>query len=1397
MIFACEKECGRTFNKSAGLSIHKKSCFIHQGRIRSTLQRYQNAERERKRLVAEKREREAAEKVSQENEAKRRRLDEDLVLSDNNLTPLGAQAVAALPVHQEPQLTRAGRPRRKYRLPARYRDDPPPVPTPVLNPPPAVPSADPPFSDPESNVPNHRPIPTTTKPNAFGIFREYPDRPSYNPDEFTTLSDIADFPTAESLSIPQQSQPNNSLLAKLVTVAKPWFAPFPNPTIARLLGWQFGPDRSSQKSLEEIQHLVDDVLRAPDYQQEHLHNFNAAHEAHRLDNNGAATSSTTASLGGSQSGVTFIGTGWHETSVEICVPDGRKHAAEGDNPKFHISGLYYRNLLDVIKDAVADTSSRLFHWFPFKTFWQHSPTAEKTRIIDEVYSSDAFLEEHEKIQRAPPEPGCNLERVVLGLMFWSDSTHLANFGDASLWPIYIFFANQSKYFRGKPTCGACHHLAYIPKLPETDFQNFFHQHTGLGATKEMLTHCRRELMQAIWSVLFNSDFMEAYEHGIVLCCADGVYRRIFPRIFTYSADYPEKVILASIRSLAQCLCPRCCTSKAQASEMGTKVDAHQRQATARQDDAEYQHKVKTAREFIYQKGISIKSVHVDRVLEANSLTPTRNIFSTRFRPFGFNFFNMLTVDLMHEFELGVWKAIFIHLLRILTAEGGRTIVQLNNRFRHIQTFGGDTIRRFPSNVSAMKQLAARDFEDLLQCAIPVFEGLLPPPHNKIVLDMLYTLAEWHALAKLRMHTEPSLAILDTVTAELGAVVRKFHHTTCQSYVTCELPREVAARGRRKATKDARSALAASQSLAASRSVAPQNDNDVGDSPAAVTDRTKQNQRQTASSVDSNTARRKYLNLNTYKWHSLGDYVAMIRLFGTSDSYSTQPGELEHRRVKRFYGRTNRKGATGQITKLERREEYIKQMQERERKQDSADLTHQPAVPKFVLESLPLTDPEEHYYISKGQKFHFNVAAWLRQAPADDPAVKDFLGCLKDHLLSRCLGRQYDGDEVKFSEAERNTIFIQQHLIYCHKVLRINYTSYDVHRGQDSINPRTDADVMVLAHEELEDNAHPFWYARVLGIYHVNIVHIGPQSLDTRPKRMHFLWVRWFGRDLSGRAGRKARRLHRVGFVPDTDPTAFGFLDPQEVIRGCHLIPASAHGRTSDLLQSSNSLGRPHGETDDYRYYYVNHFVDRDMFMRYLGGGVGHTTMPNMSSAEDSNSNTNDQFEGDGVGDDSSMPQAQNYDDGARKHDGNEDTESEEDNEDNESEEDEPEDDQGEGNSESEENEVDECGKGTPDTHLSTTFKCTDSIHGRLTPFGSLYILDYVQNDRVTRIDDFTGLALSDRLARYEILPIWKDLKPNTKLELYLLHETRTYEIHRHDNNQLVRTISFPRTLTIQ
>ena len=44
---------------------------------------------------------------------------------------------------------------------------------------------------------------------------------------------------------------------------------------------------------------------------------------------------------------------------------------------------------------------------------------------------------------------------------------------------------------------------------------------------------------------------------------------------------------------------------------------------------------------------------------------------------------MLVVDLLHEFELGVWKAIFTHLIRILySASGGsdKLVVELDRRY---------------------------------------------------------------------------------------------------------------------------------------------------------------------------------------------------------------------------------------------------------------------------------------------------------------------------------------------------------------------------------------------------------------------------------------------------------------------------------------------------------------------------------------------------------------------------------------------------------------------------------------------------------------------------------------------------------------------------------------------
>jgi hypothetical protein len=139
----------------------------------------------------------------------------------------------------------------------------------------------------------------------------------------------------------------------------------------------------------------------------------------------------------------------------------------------------------------------------------------------------------------------------------------------------------------------------------------------------------------------------------------------------------------------------------------------------------------------------------------------------------------------------------------------------------------------------------------LQCALPVFEGLLcTHRENNLLRALLFDLATWHAYAKLRLHTETTLGDFRTITTTLGRSVRIFIKEVCSQYNTTELPNEMAARGRRV---------------------------------AALTRRLDT----TTVPTKELTAARKRLNLSTYKYHALGDYPDLIAWYGTTDNASTQ------------------------------------------------------------------------------------------------------------------------------------------------------------------------------------------------------------------------------------------------------------------------------------------------------------------------------------------------------------------------------------------------------------------------------------------------------------------------------------------------------------------------------
>ena len=85
-------------------------------------------------------------------------------------------------------------------------------------------------------------------------------------------------------------------------------------------------------------------------------------------------------------------------------------------------------------------------------------------------------------------------------------------------------------------CAQVHWYYQLPQSIRTVISNL----TNCKNNAELLTHCKRELAHAVWGILLDDDFIEAYRNGIVIKCFDGVIRRVYPRIFTYSADYPEK-----------------------------------------------------------------------------------------------------------------------------------------------------------------------------------------------------------------------------------------------------------------------------------------------------------------------------------------------------------------------------------------------------------------------------------------------------------------------------------------------------------------------------------------------------------------------------------------------------------------------------------------------------------------------------------------------------------------------------------------------------------------------------------------------------------------------------------------------------------------------------------------
>lgn len=285
-------------------------------------------------------------------------------------------------------------------------------------------------------------VPFRTPRNVFGLVRQFfsSSPPSHDPEEAATFQDINSIPSVAPAELDSHAEPRDS------------FYPYPNQASFNLGHWYW--NGSVQKSQESFKELLDIVGR-PDFDPEDVR------QTHWDRINSQLGTSVN-----NEEGYEWedYDAGWHKTEVKIQVPFSRT-TAQPDARPYVGAQLYHRPLVSVIREKLANVhDNEHFHYEPYQLRWSPPHLPHEVNIQGELYTSPMFMDAHRELQASPGEPGCDLPRVVTALMFWSDATQLTTFGNARLWPVYMYFGNESKYRRCKPSCHLANHVAYFQKV---------------------------------------------------------------------------------------------------------------------------------------------------------------------------------------------------------------------------------------------------------------------------------------------------------------------------------------------------------------------------------------------------------------------------------------------------------------------------------------------------------------------------------------------------------------------------------------------------------------------------------------------------------------------------------------------------------------------------------------------------------------------------------------------------------------------------------------------------------------------------------------------------------------------------------------------------------------------
>lgn len=342
------------------------------------------------------------------------------------------------------------RTRREIRLPARFRDEPP-QPQASLPPPDAIPPLAHFSGQPVAPSPKRKARKLLKSCcNLFGLFRIFKAEafPTHDPD----AGHVHELHSERLENMPFSESD---------------FRPYPNKSAFLLGEWYW--NGGIQKTKAGFKKLIE-IICQRDFEPEDVRHVQWDTLNDQLGSSDAIHDSEDVWFDEPDAG-------WTATPVTLPIPIHRLAKSPGVKD-YTFPPFYHRSIVSILKEKVNNPEDfRHFHLEPYELRWQRrgSPQSESIRVQGELYTSPAFLEANEEIQALPTVPGCNLQRVLVGLMFNSDGTHLTSFGSAYLWPLYLYFGNESKYRRCKPTCNLCNHVAYFQKVNSFPYAKLYRE----------------------------------------------------------------------------------------------------------------------------------------------------------------------------------------------------------------------------------------------------------------------------------------------------------------------------------------------------------------------------------------------------------------------------------------------------------------------------------------------------------------------------------------------------------------------------------------------------------------------------------------------------------------------------------------------------------------------------------------------------------------------------------------------------------------------------------------------------------------------------------------------------------------------------------------------------------